>query len=479
MSVINAKIKAKNVGSGFLILSLILGIILIIAFLLPLAPSDYWTYLRIGEEIIHTGALPTTEFMTYTSGGQPAVYSYWLASLIFFGVYQLGGLPMTVFLGGLFIALFYALVWMCLRELEISPVASGLILLIIALLGSNNWSVRPQIFVFPLFALSLWVLIRWHARNNRGLWLLPLISILWANLHGSFILLFVLLGTALIFGRGSRRWLALILGFCLAATFVNPYGVDLWMNASGMVGNDIISKFSYEWQPPENRGWQMNLFFGSLLVMALVTAFSKIKTNLLWWIWFLGFGWMALSGMRYVIWFSVIEMLLLAQLAAPWLGQTLDRRPVFQNKVFNLVLGIVVLLIPLFTLPSIRQQWWQQAPENISDTTPVQAVEWLAQRPELEGEMWANWEASIYMTYALPGRKMWITNRIEDFTETQLIENTRLMRAADDWQAILDKYVVNLLLLDRVYDEELIKAVSSSSEWEQTYSNDQSIIFTR
>ncbi|MDP3721032.1 MAG: hypothetical protein Q8R09_01115, partial [Anaerolineaceae bacterium] len=66
MSPAAAEPKGKPSYSGFLMLSLVLALIFIIVVLMPLEPSDYWTYLRIGEQIVRTQAIPTTEFMTYT-----------------------------------------------------------------------------------------------------------------------------------------------------------------------------------------------------------------------------------------------------------------------------------------------------------------------------------------------------------------------------------------------------------------------------
>jgi hypothetical protein len=62
----------NRTSSGFLLLSLVLMIIFIIAVLMPVEPSDFWTYLRIGQEILTTHHIPTVEFMTYTRAGQPA-----------------------------------------------------------------------------------------------------------------------------------------------------------------------------------------------------------------------------------------------------------------------------------------------------------------------------------------------------------------------------------------------------------------------
>jgi hypothetical protein len=479
MNELVAQRQAKNNHSDFLLLSLVLAFIFILVVLMPLEPSDYWPYLRIGSEIVRTHAIPTTEFMTYTAGGQPAVYSYWLASLAFFGLYNAGGLTLTALVNGLCIVFFYALVWLCLRRLRIGQVSASLILLVTALMGSNNWSIRPQGFVLPLFGLCLLTLLNWQSGSDRWLWLLPLITVLWVNLHGSFVLLFALGFSALIFGEGRRKRLLWVLLISLAATLLNPVTWHLWTNPAGMIGSSLIKTYSFEWQPPVNQGWQLNLFFGSFLVMTVVTAFSPARPNKLGWIWFLGFGWMALSSVRYILWFSAIEALLVGQLVFPWIERTLDSRPIFQHRGFNLVLGMLTLAVGLAFLPGIRQQWWKQAPPALADTTPVQAVEWLNQHPELPDHLWANWVANIYMTYALPERKVWITNRIEDFQEEQLLDNKKLMRASTDWQSILDKYKVNLLLLDQKYDAELIKVVSISTDWHEVFRNNQSLIFSR
>ncbi|MBA3075708.1 MAG: hypothetical protein FP831_19100, partial [Anaerolineae bacterium] len=171
--------KGKPSYSGFLMLSLVLAVIFIIVVLMPLEPSDYWTYLRIGEQIVRTQAIPTTEFMTYTSAGQPALFSYWLASVALLGIYKAGGLMLTSLVMGLCVVGLYALIWLCLRELKLGPVSASLLLLVAALMGSNNWSTRPQIFALPLFGLTLLILLKWLHGSNRMLWLLPIISLLW------------------------------------------------------------------------------------------------------------------------------------------------------------------------------------------------------------------------------------------------------------------------------------------------------------
>ena len=300
--------------TGFLIFCFVLMLLLSIVVLLPLYPNDFWPFLRIGQEIIKIGSIPTTEFMTFTQFNQPAIYLYWLPSLFFYGVYNLGGATLTSLVSLICISCFYFELWLCLREFKTSPLTSGFVLLITGVVGINNLMIRPQLLSYPLFGLTLLTIIRWQKGDNRLLWFLPLIALLWANFHGSFILLFFLLIPALLFGTGSRKYLLIATGIAFLLTFINPYGPELWVKMFMMVNKESITLFSAEWQPLLNKGWQANIFFATLLVIPVLMAFFKPKIHILYWIWFLGFGWMALSAVRYIFWFLAIEVIILSML---------------------------------------------------------------------------------------------------------------------------------------------------------------------
>ena len=56
-------------------------------------------------------------------------------------------------------------------------------------------ALRPQLFGMALFALTLFIVGERH-RRPRLLWLVPVLVVIWANVHGSFFLAPVLLGLA-------------------------------------------------------------------------------------------------------------------------------------------------------------------------------------------------------------------------------------------------------------------------------------------
>ena len=303
---------------SFLWLALVLFIALTIAFLLPVTPQDYWWYLRIGQDTLATGAVPRLDTFTFTQSGSPVDYQSWGAAVIFFLIYRLGGLSLSFLLRALLLALTYGLVWLTARRTGAGRLSSALVLLAAVLASSNNWSMRPQLFAYPLFALAIFLLYGWQGGDKKVLWALPLISLAWVNLHGSFVMLILLTGAALVFGRGNRRILALAFAGVLLATLINPRGSGTWTYVFNSLTVASSQQFSAEWLPPVNSGWQMNIFFLWLLGFPLLVSLSDYKLDRLEWTWFLGFGFLALWGERYVIWFVFILVILTANLLSGW-----------------------------------------------------------------------------------------------------------------------------------------------------------------
>jgi len=143
-----------------------------------------------------------------------------------------------------------------------------------------------------------------------------------------------------------------------------------------MLNSPSDQLFATEWRPPANAGWQMNIFFGWLLLFIPLVAISPRRLSLLEWVWFLSFGWLALSGLRYVIWF----MFIMASLSGALLGELLrsfKRDAVIENSTpaFNYVLAGLIFLLPLMMLPGIREAWWKDAPAPYhAATTPIAAI---------------------------------------------------------------------------------------------------------
>lgn len=460
-------------------LGLTVLVLVSLSFLFPIQPQDYWWCLRVGRDTLTSGAVPVTETLSWSQAGQPILYEPWLACVTFERVHVWGGAAGTFLLRGALIGLTYGLLWALARRPLGAPAATVLVLTA-GLATSNNWEMRAQLFAYPLFVLCLSILFHWQSGKNRSLWLLPLIVVLWANLHGSFVLSIVLTGAALVFGRGDRKALLLALVFMLAGTLVTPHGLAQWDHLRFMLTVPSNQEFSLEWRPPANEGWQMNLFFAWILLSAPLAAFSSRKLSPLEWVWFLGFGWLAFSGIRYVIWFVLILTPLTASLLTGLLPKK-EARPVKDGlPAVNIALAVLFASLSLLYLPGVRETWWTQAPPAYaSDLTPAEAVEWLDRRPDLPGPLWNDYAFGSYLAYALPSRPVWVDSRFFPFSGGQMDEYLQMSRGGPLWESVLDREGVNLLLLSTKNQPRLIELVDRSSAWCEQYRDETAVVFSR
>jgi hypothetical protein len=122
---------------------------------------------------------------------------------------------------------------------------------------------RPQMVSY--FFLALLLLLLTLARRRRA-WLVPvpILFVLWANLHGSFLLgLAVLLlevGAAVV-RRGAGRLsvsgplprgpIVVTLVASGVATLVNPFGPGVYSSALGITFNQDVRRLIVEWQSPD------------------------------------------------------------------------------------------------------------------------------------------------------------------------------------------------------------------------------------
>ena len=468
----------KYVQDGsFLWFGLVLLIALCIAFLLPVVPEDYWWFVRVGEQTLATGAIPTTDSFTYSIFGQAIYYHSWGASVLFWLLYHWGGLTLTVLLRGLIVAVTYTFVWFTARQVGAGRVGAALVTLLAVLASCNNWSIRPQLLTYPLFAAAIWILYRWQTGRTKAVWALPVLALLWGNLHASFVILLALIAAALVFGSGDRKQLLWVTLAVLAALLVNPRGGHTYEYIVQLLVSPSNQQFSQEWSPPVNQGWQMNLFFLWLLLYPLLAVFSPKKLSALEWCWFTGFGFLALWGLRYGIWFILILTVLTAQMLAPWEEKYWPSSRA-ENFTLNLALPLLFIASTLAFLPGLREKWWPQAPA-VTANTPEAAVTWLEQHPDLPGPLFTEMGMASYLEFALPERPVWIDSRVFPFPTAMWQDYREITTVAWDWQTALDRTGANLLLVSTAEQPKLIIALDQSAQWCRLYADEVAQVYSR
>ncbi|MDQ6747716.1 MAG: hypothetical protein M3010_06390, partial [Candidatus Dormibacteraeota bacterium] len=140
-----------------------------------------------------------------------------------------------------------------------------------------------------LLIAFLAVLLRYRRRGRaaRGLWVLPLLMLLWANIHAGYTVGLLLLGAfvvgeALSAGLGwpaAPVWPLLVVSLaCAGASLLNPNGLDLWyypLTYLNAPGGSVSLRLIQEWQPPDFRNIRNWPFAATLLLLLALNLIRR------------------------------------------------------------------------------------------------------------------------------------------------------------------------------------------------------------
>jgi len=241
----------RGIGFPDLALGLLFVMFAARALLMAATPDTYW-HLRAGADVFRTGSVPRVETYSFTAAGLPWREHEWLWDPISYACYRVGGMPLLTLFGGALVIATLALV----HRLMTGPAWTRLVLLMIGLLlAVPLWALRPQLFT--LLAVPLLVTLLARGRHAP----IPLLFIIWANMHGAVALGGIVLGAAT--AAALLRWrvrrapedrrralaLAIVLAASALACLATPLGTGIFhfladsMTRIGAVGIG-------EWQRP-------------------------------------------------------------------------------------------------------------------------------------------------------------------------------------------------------------------------------------
>ena len=452
-------------------------------------PDIYWTLLAGDWMVSHKAFLDTDPFTGAPHVAGTLLNVQWLADLLFFGLSALGGLPMVITGTATVVALTYGLL------LAASIVASGhLRLSCVAVwaayaLGASNLSPRPQTLAYPLFALFLLAVMRaeWR-KDHRLLFLLPPVTALWANLHGSFFTGFVLLGCAAAARVLTTRSLyaarpyAITLAACVLASLINPYGVGSLVYVATIGSNPVIRDLVTEWAPTTVSWKEGIMFFASLLILGLLIYRSRPRLTVLEILLLLVFGYLAWSSVRAVVWFGLILAPILARLLGATVPQRLQAtrdKPVLNAVIVAAVGALAVLSLPWFKtsitiLPQDKRGLF-------SPDTPVAVGAYLRTHAAPNSGVFLNNQAwGGYLEWATwPTHEVFLDGRIELHPPQVWFDYLDIVFPSARWRALIDQYGVGYAALSKAEQSDLVTDLRTEPGWQVDYEDDQAVVFSR
>ena len=449
-----------------------------------LQDPDSWWQVRVGLDFLANRTFPTVDPYSYTFAGQPWIAKEWLGQVLLALAYRAGGwngvvalviatISLTVFLMG-----WYLSAWL-------KPILAVALAFVTMALISPIFTGRPHIFTFPIIVVWTAMLFRAAREERAPPWWLLVLVVLWANLHATFTLGFIIAafaGLDLLTRTGRSKpalvakWIAFGL-LCPLVSLIHPYGVQaILATLSVASGNEAVSLIT-EWRafnaqdyPAQEVAMLLALF--RLLVSRLRIGWAKAL--------FIVFTLhVFLAHVRFMyLFFLLVPLVIAIEVAqqhpslstAAWLAEKRDGLEQFFARRFYAICGAAAVL--LVGAVAVLGSAYQVAP---SPKTSASGALAFAESHHLSGNVLNSYDFGG--TLIFHGIKTYIDGRTDQlflggFTKSD--DETGHSNGKPLLEARLKKYAIGWALLSAgdsripFFDE---------LGWKRAYSDDYAVIY--
>lgn len=449
--------------------------------------EDLFMYLAIAREYFKTGSFPLQDpFVFSIPHFSWTILHQWLGYLSFYAMYEIGGYSLIIVTKTVLITAFLCFPLWRIRKSSEATWVWGVSALIAVFAMSFRFMERTSLFSDFFVVIVLNILMAEQIKPSRWKYVLPLLFLLWVNLHPGFPIGWFLCGLflAVNLAKWQESEYRKLVGLTLLSVFVcfiNPQGVDGFLYPFAFLNNEgaVFRKFYFEWMPtlhPLYRNHSQTYFIFALILMNLILLYRARKEKPVFEFiasaFFIFYG---LYAIRFVPSFGFALVTLNASLAlkAPY--------PVFVRK---LNAGLAVLAVGL-ALKNIFTGY-----ETISGTrefglgtdprvVPVKAAELLDQSG-LKENVYNSHLFGSYLAWAWEGKRKVIYHGFITDTDFFLKEFKAFNASQAQFDTQVGKYQIGAFLLDRFKgNEDLLTILVNHPHWQIVYKDEGSLIFVK
>lgn len=459
---------------------IVLGFVFALTSFNRLNHTDLWGHLNVGRWIVTHHALPAADPLAAVPSEIPMLHSAWLAQSLGYLVHATFGNEGLVLSHALLVTLTAAVLMLAVARSGAPPIwaaTAGLAMLLIDL--PIFGTLRPQLFGQLGVALFLLATVQLPTRRHPLIWL-PVVSALWANLHGSIliglmILVLHVLGSVIDSYRIGhtlrslannttlqRSLLALLL--VILAGCINPHGPGLYAQIASFGDHPAIASLT-EWRALSLDSLTGILVLVSLLVSAVAWKYSRRAWQASDVLLLVVFGLALLPAIRMLAWWAIVwPFVVWPLLASAWrsrfqIGEgELADVPTSMRTVMALGFLFTALLVAPPTFSVIAGRARGEGLILVTDT-PIYATDEIARRG-LAGTIAAPPDWADFLVWKTSGAlRPLVHNHVHLASPAAWHDYETIFRGEDTWLATLQKNQVQYVLVPRRRYQALAKNV--------------------
>ncbi len=494
-----------------IIISIVLGAVCA-ALLTPIRDNDLFWHLATGKWIVEHKTLPEADPFAYTTSlkaqeefvrAKIILTQYWLANLLQYGIFSFSGFNGIIILRVLIVLLTLLVIFAHLRSRGLRTLPNLLLLLPISFVLIHYKGDRPNQMTFLFLALFLFLLDALKKGEKKG-YLLPIVYILWANMHGGFILGGAIAGLVFatelfrpVFFRTYllNKKLLLFMGLICMAGFLNPNGYNviysmLFETSQTQTASIGESKGPFFFISTGNYlyVWIQSISFFlalSYLLSRLYLQFTKKRDSIL----------LALDEIFILLFLSVLSFTSIRYIPLFVIALVPMVSPLFSGRFQALVLRlsryfVPELLIVAASIWTISTAYNDTLVKNaaISSYYPDDAVQFIKEK-EIKGHFFNYYDWGGYFIWQFyPDKFVFIDGRavsLKTADAAQAVISNADEKIMDKplYAAILDSYSVRHIIIPPInYLGDInyvLQPLVDDPDWRLIFVGRNSLIFTR
>ncbi|WP_334109832.1 hypothetical protein [Thermodesulfitimonas autotrophica] len=467
---------------------LISGLLLFIvtAFSGGISDPDTWWHLAAGKYIVQTRSVPHADPFSWTVAGKPWVTHEWLAEVLLYLAYAAGQFWGVLSFLLAVASVLFLLYWRLLTTAKGPFFVAALVLLITGEMLYPFLELRPQVFSYVLCVAFLYLLHCYEQGKNR-LFLLPLLTALWANNHGSFflgpalLLLYTCCGLVplrhekLVNRRLDKMALArllLVLALCVAAAALTPNGGKLLVYPFSTIGASEMMDNIQEWLSPDFHNPYNQLFLVYYLGTFLLLLLTPQRIRLFDLVLFLLCGAAAFTHARFIAYALLVNGLLWANYYRPALRWKTQLKGAVKYALLPALLALYAVILAGRMPPQDPVDYRFADPQEY----PVKALAYLKEHP-LKGKMLNYYGWGGYLIWNRAGEKVFIDGRADVYLPKVFDDYRRITHLAPEAPALLEAYGIDYVFMPAA--AALVQALRFSPDWETYYADQTAVILVK
>lgn len=450
---------------------------------------DLWWGLKTGEHIAENLSIPRTDIFSYTLHGAPWIDHEWLSQILFYFTFSKFGWIGLNLLKSLVMA-FCFLILFFLSSSGFKKIAFSLPFLLLSILAFGYRSfVRPEIFSYLLFCVFIYVL-----EKERPLYILPLLQILWVNLHGYFIM-----GPALIFlylagdlfsrkNSGFAKKLGVVFLLTVIACLVNPYFYKGALYPVNIITETFTAQKSlmrniHELMMPVSMSFARFCFFWILAILASATFIINIRNIKLKHILVFAFTFVSayLAARNIPIFIFPAMFMAGMNLNEAGLTKKLSDKNYHVISIL-LVCGLIYIFLSNKYYIVTNQYGMRKTESKFSGLFMPEGACGFLEKNNIDGPMFNTLDFGPYIGYRFyPEKRIFIDTRTELYKDEFYRTYRRAQNYPSEWDKVQEKYGFDIALLRHVFGgtERLLKQLYENDNWRLVYYDENSCVFLR